>query len=160
MLSKYTILIAGILIFIVAGVFLYSLKQNTSTLPTPSPIPTASSVVLTPQPSSADSESDKNIIVSSPPPNQTLSLPFNIEGQARVFENQFNYRVKDKTGIVLAEGSAYANSPDVGQFGNFKITVAKLKDTKSSEGTIEVFDYSAKDGSEIDKVVIPVKFNI
>lgn len=97
-----------------------------------------------------------NIIVESPKPGDSASYPLVIAGKARIFENQFNYRLKDENGAVLMEGWAYANSPDAGLFGPFEIRVA-YPAPSSEEGTVELFDFSMKDGSEIDKVIVPVK---
>jgi len=102
--------------------------------------------------------SQANIQVTEPTPNAEIGLPLIIKGQARVFENQFNYRLKDSDGSILAEGTAHAIAPiDSGRFGEFTIT-ANYPTPKGTTGTVEVFDYSAKDGSEIDKVVIPIRF--
>jgi hypothetical protein len=66
--------------------------------------------------------------------------------------------VRDGKGTQVIEGSAYANSPDVGQYGPFHITIDSLPTTQSAHITIEVFDYSAKDGSQIDTVTLPLQF--
>lgn len=100
-------------------------------------------------------ESD-NIKVTSPRPNERVSFTFVISGQARVFENVVSFRVKDKAGTVLVTGTAYANSPDTGQFGEFSKQVTVT--TTSSSGTVEVFQASARDGSDQDLVTIPVLF--
>jgi len=84
-------------------------------------------------------------------------LPVIIEGEARVFENQLNVRIKDEDGTMLTERGVIARSENVGLYGPFEIRLSHPK-PKGSKGTIETFDYSAKDGSEIDKVVIPVLF--
>lgn len=101
---------------------------------------------------------EPNIIVFLPQPNYAVGLPLVINGEARVFENAFNYRLKDSDGTVLIEKSAMANAPDIGQYGPFEISV-NYPAPKGTTGTLEVFDYSAKDGSEIDKVIIPVRFS-
>jgi hypothetical protein len=98
-----------------------------------------------------------NVIVESPLANEAISSPLKISGQARVFENQLNYRLNDGGGSILAQGNMTAGSLEAGQFGQFSVEVNYLK-PKSGQGTLEVFDYSAKDGSEADKVTIPVKF--
>src|SRR3989338_5138161 len=98
-----------------------------------------------------------NIIVDLPKDNDEIGQPVLISGQARVFENQLNYRIKDGDGNVLNEGGLYAKSPDVGQFGPFEVETTYTI-PKTDYGAIEVFDYSAKDGSQIDTVTIPVKF--
>jgi len=101
-------------------------------------------------------KSDANIIVDSPKSGEELTSPFKITGQARVFESQFNYRLKDLSGKVLAEGTGHANAPDMGQFGRFDIDV-NYTNTSDTDADLEVFDFFAKDGSEIDMVSIPVK---
>lgn len=105
----------------------------------------------------ATSESG-NMIVTSPTSGEIIGLPLVVKGKARVFENTLNYRVIDADGVtVLAEGHVTANAPDVGEFGDFTITTSY--DAPSGDaGTIEVFDYSAKDGSIVDLVEIPVTF--
>lgn len=95
-----------------------------------------------------------NIIVDSPKKDDSVSVPFKVSGKARVFENQLNYRVLDSKGNSLVEGSVIANAKDAGQFGSFEFTISGP--TAKGKATIELFDYSAKDGLEIDKVSIPV----
>ena len=103
----------------------------------------------------------QNIAVFSPAAGSEITLPFTFTGQARVFENSFLYRLKDKTGKIIASGTAYANSADMGQFGDFSITVAGLTARPADAAVrLEVYDASAKDGSEIDLVSVPLKLNL
>lgn len=99
----------------------------------------------------------ENITVSAPRARATIGNSVTISGSARVFENTLNYRILDGNGTVLAEGNTIASAPDIGQFGAFSVTPA-WNTPKTITGTIEVFDYSAKDGSVIDLVTIPVSF--
>ena len=99
---------------------------------------------------------EANIIVSSPIENATVISPFNIEGKARVFENVVSIRLEDKNGKILFQGTANAQSPDTGQYGLFQKEIKYT--TSQTEGTLKVFESSAKDGSEINEVIIPVKF--
>lgn len=101
--------------------------------------------------------SEANIQVSAPVPNQEIGLPLIIRGQARVFENVINYRLRDADGTVLIEGYSMALSPDIGLFGSFVIE-SGYPEPKGKSGIVEVFNYSAKDGSEENKVMIPVRF--
>ena len=103
-------------------------------------------------------EESKNILVSEPKENDEIGLPFRIKGEARVFENTFNYRLKDGNDAILNENFSTALSPDIGQFGPFEIVVSSYSKPQTERGTLEVFSYSAKDGSEINKVSVPVKF--
>lgn len=98
-----------------------------------------------------------NIVVYEPDANEPVGLPMVITGKARVFENQFAYRLTDGNGTELVEGIATADAPDIGQFGEFTIT-ANYAEPTTATGTLEVFQYSAMDGSEVDKVTIPVTF--
>lgn len=97
-----------------------------------------------------------NIVVFDPKENAKISSPFDVTGKARVFESVVSLRLKDKNGKILFQGVIDAKSPDVGQFGLFQEEITY--ETNQSEGTLEVFESSAKDGSEINKVEIPVKF--
>jgi len=101
--------------------------------------------------------SSASIRVSAPVPYQDIGVPVVIQGEARVFENVFQWRVRDEDGTILVEGHDMADAPDVGQFGPFSVT-ASYPAPKGDHGTVEVFAYSAKDGSEVDTVSIPVNF--
>jgi hypothetical protein len=100
---------------------------------------------------------EANIIVAEPAANQSVGLPLTIKGKARVFENTVSFRIKDSDGTVLLENFTTADSQDIGQFGPFEASV-NYPEAKGEKGTVEVFEYSAKDGSEINKVEIPVTF--
>jgi hypothetical protein len=90
-----------------------------------------------------------------------VSQRFEVKGTARVFENQVTIRLKEKlSGKMIGETNAYADAPDMGQFGEFRAGIV-LNDPSLRSGTemvLEVFQYSAKDGSEIDKVSVPITF--
>lgn len=99
-----------------------------------------------------------NIQVSSPVNNQKVGLPLVVQGQARVWENTVNIRLLEKKSRrVLVEDFVTADAPDMGEFGPFSKELY-YPTPKESEGILEVFDYSAKDGTEQDKVIIPVIF--
>lgn len=98
-----------------------------------------------------------NIIVTAPKVDTRVGLPLLVSGQARVFENTLNLRLKNANGKTLVEDFATANSPDLGQYGSFEKSLTyPLAETE--RGSLEVFAYSPKDGSEIDKIIIPVYF--
>lgn len=99
----------------------------------------------------------ENIYVSAPAPDQTVTSPVTVSGQARVFENVVNIRLRDEDGRILAETYTTADAPDIGQFGPFSISLSFDAPTGTT-GTIEVFQQSARDGSETDTVSIPVRF--
>lgn len=100
---------------------------------------------------------DANIKVIEPLAWQELGLPAVIIGAARVFENQFSFRIKDGSGNILTEGFSSADSPDTGQFGLFRVETSYRAPAQNA-GVVEVFQYSPRDGSEVDKVSVPVRF--
>ena len=98
-----------------------------------------------------------NIHIFQPKNNEKIGQPLKVLGEVRVFENQFSIRVKDAKGNILIEENATAQSGDAGQFNLFEKDI-KYPKSKTTTGTLEIFDYSAKDGSEIDKVIVPIRF--
>lgn len=98
-----------------------------------------------------------NIEVTSPAPYDKIDNPVTVSGSARVFENIVSIRLRDQDGTVLAESFASADAPDVGQFGDFALSLTYRAPTSTS-GTLEVYWNSARDGSEEDLISIPVEF--
>lgn len=101
----------------------------------------------------------RNIIVLSPKPDEVVEGVLKVAGEARVFENQLNVRITSEGKNIYEEG-VMANALETGEFGNFEkeINLLNLGLKPGFSFTLEVFDYSAKDGLEIDKVMIPLKF--
>lgn len=98
-----------------------------------------------------------NVEVTSPDVGESIGLPLMVTGRARVFESTLNYRLLDADETVLAEGYVMTNALDVGEFGDFTI-ITSYAAPSGVAGTLEVFDYSAKDGSVIDLVRVSVVF--
>jgi hypothetical protein len=96
------------------------------------------------------------IWVTTPSSGQMITSPVEISGSARVFEATVNYRIKDDKGKILDEGSTNAAEGAPGR-GDFLIKT-NFETAGSGKGQIEVFWASPKDGSELDKVIIPVKW--
>lgn len=95
------------------------------------------------------------IVLYEPAPHTTVSGSVLVRGTARVFENQFVVQLVGASGNVLAQESAYAHAPDVGQYGDFAVTLAV---PPSASGTLSVraFDPSPKDGSPLGLVQVPL----
>ncbi len=104
------------------------------------------------------SSASENVIVSSVVPDQTLPNPFIILGRARAFENTINWRVRDRRNTVLAKGHAMTNAEDVGKYGSFRIRAFFDTTPDTESGYVDVYTISPRDGSEQDKVSIPVRF--
>ena len=99
-----------------------------------------------------------NVAVWSPKAGDEVGLPIKIQGEARVFENIVNLRLKDKEGKILVEDIAVAQSPDIGQFGLFEKEIKSLVLQPKDENIIlEAYWESPKDGSELDLVSVPLK---
>lgn len=96
------------------------------------------------------------IWVTAPVKNQIIASPVKISGNARVFEATVSFRLKDEKGNTLAQGFATAaeGAPGRGDFsGELAFTPAG-----PGKGQIEVFEVSMKDGSDRNKVLIPVEW--
>jgi Immunoglobulin-like domain of bacterial spore germination/Sporulation and spore germination len=100
----------------------------------------------------------ENIFVAEPVAGDVVGFPLTIIGQARVFEQVFQYRVVDDAGVILAAGHAMTDAPDIGAFGSFVVSIHYDAPT-TSMGIVEVFSYSARDGARQDVVTIPVAFS-
>lgn len=104
----------------------------------------------------SSSTSSKNIEIISPLTGDMVKSGFALKGNARVFEGVVSIRLLDSQGNILGQTTAQTNAPDAGFFGPFSQTINFQ--TTDTTGTLEVFQVSAKDGSEVDKVTIPVLF--
>jgi hypothetical protein len=76
-----------------------------------------------------------------------------VKGKARVFEGVFQYAVISGTEILLENHYQTEGAP---AWGSFEITIDKELLTKEKV-SIELFVYSAKDGSKTDILTIPIK---
>lgn len=94
------------------------------------------------------------IAVALPQSGMVVSSPITISGSADVFEATVNIRVLDGSGEVIAESFAMATC-GTGCRGDFSTQIDVPIDSEQP-GTIQVFEYSAKDGSMINTVEIPV----
>lgn len=70
-----------------------------------------------------------------------------VEGLARTFEATVNYRLVNSNGQLIKEDYVTA-AAGMGDWGYFSIDISDYPQT----AIVEVFEYSAKDGSEINKV--------
>lgn len=96
------------------------------------------------------------IWVTSPLPGEKIENPVIIRGKAMVFEASLSGRIKDSSGKTLAQGNTMA-SKGAPERGDFQLTL-QFDPPATEEGYIEIFTYSAKDGSEIIEATVPIKF--
>lgn len=159
-MGKKPLILLGILIpaAVIALIFTTSngsIITNPFAFPTPYPTIAANSEPM-PEFISMAPSSSLNIEVLSPRSGDNITSGFVVKGNARTFESNVAIRLSDSAGNLLTETFTLANAPDAGQFGPFEKEL--IFQTDSETGTLEVFQYSAKDGSEIDKVTIPLLF--
>ena len=120
--------------------------------PSPTPAPTAIPDVCETNPSPAN-PADPNIIVRSPEPGAVVTSPLVISGQARVFEAQFNVTLYGELGGVIAETTGMSQEGQALSPFEVKLTFAV---SREQPACLWVFDYSAKDGSIMDVVQVPI----
>lgn len=99
-----------------------------------------------------------NIAVITPQPQETVGPVIHLTGISRTFENNVLYRVRDADVTEIASGYMTAEGPDIGQFARFWQEIV-YKSPKGDRGSLEVYEGSAKDGSEIHKVIVPILFD-
>ena len=95
------------------------------------------------------------ILLESPGPWQDVSSPLRITGTSNTFEATFNYEIVDPAGVIVAEGFGTATA-GTGTWGTFDVTVP-YEIARPGVGALIVFESSAKDGSRINLVEIPLR---
>jgi nucleoid-associated protein YgaU len=97
------------------------------------------------------------ITVRQPQDHDLVDDPVEICGIGTGFEATFAARVRDENGTELAQVSIMAGA--MGALGNFRASLPLGGPPATSRGTVEVYESSPKgDGSELNKVVVPVVF--
>lgn len=96
------------------------------------------------------------IKVNHPAPGDVVGDPVHVAGYGAAFEGGISLRVKDEIGTVVAEGNAQAGNAALAEY---KTDLPILEKPVSQLGVIEVFEHSARDGAEINKVSVPVVFD-
>jgi hypothetical protein len=94
------------------------------------------------------------IAVQSPGIGDTISSPVSVSGSANVFEATVSLRILDQNGHEVARGFTNATC-GTGCRGTYSTTLS-YNVAHDQPGTVEVFESSAKDGSPINVVSIPV----
>lgn len=95
------------------------------------------------------------ILVESPLPFEAVTSPLRITGSANTFEASFIINVTDGEGLIVYDEPAMATS-GTGTRGTFDVT-ATFDIPRAGVGSVIVFELSAKDGSQINIVEIPVQ---
>jgi len=96
------------------------------------------------------------ILVESPLAFETVSSPLRVTGTANTFEATFNYELTDTDGRIVDENFVTATS-GTGTRGTFDFTTKPFMVPFDGVGSLIVFELSAKDGSRINLVEIPLR---
>jgi hypothetical protein len=95
------------------------------------------------------------ILVEHPTSTDTVKSPIRVTGNANTFEATFEYDLKDANGKVIAHHFVTATSGN-GPRGTFDFEIPFTVDSEQ-DGTLVVFESSAKDGSRIHIREIPLR---
>jgi murein DD-endopeptidase MepM/ murein hydrolase activator NlpD len=93
------------------------------------------------------------IEVFSPVGNTLYHSPLEVIGFSQTFEGNVNLRLSDAAGNILAERSTIGGSVDGFDFFH---SYLRFTVTEPITGLLEVFETSAKDGSEVNSVILPL----
>lgn len=104
--------------------------------------------------SSARFEGRALISVTEPCAGEQVSSPLSVAGEANAFEATVSMRVLDENGDEIATAFTTAQCGS-GCWGAF-VGEIEFEVDREQPGTLEVFESSAEDGSDIHKVSIPV----
>ncbi|MFI7593371.1 Gmad2 immunoglobulin-like domain-containing protein [Micromonospora sp. NPDC049359] len=94
------------------------------------------------------------IVVAGPSVGERVTAPLTVSGTADVFEATVSVRVLDDAGrqVAAAFGTASCGS---GCRGDYRVVV-NWRTNREQHGTIEVYEVSARDGTRINTVAVPV----
>lgn len=133
----------------ISGSFRQGSAQNTSFLPM-----VASCLASTPTPTPDPwTNPPVAIEVFSPITDSVYHSPIEIIGYSRTFEGNVLVRLRDSKGDVIAERHTQGGSTDGFDFFHTRL---RFYINAEQDGLVEVYETSAKDGSELHKVTIPV----
>jgi nucleoid-associated protein YgaU len=96
------------------------------------------------------------ISVRHPRPHDIVDDPVEVAGVGTGFEGTLSARLRDHAGNQIAEHAFAAGG--TGIWGNFFFRIDVPGLPGRARGTLEVFESSAKDGSDLHKQVIPIVF--
>jgi nucleoid-associated protein YgaU len=98
----------------------------------------------------------EEISLRHPRPHDIVDDPVEVAGVGTGFEGTLQARVRDAAGNELAERSFQAGG--TGIWGNFFFRIDIPGVPSRPRGTLEIFETSAEDGSEINKRVVRIVF--
>ncbi len=96
------------------------------------------------------------VLVESPLSFEDVTSPLHVTGTANTFEATFSYEVTDTDGRIVDENFVMATS-GTGTRGTFDFTTDPFTVPFDGVGSLIVFEHSAKDGSRMNIVEIPLR---
>ena len=96
------------------------------------------------------------ISVRHPRPHDIVDDPVEVAGIGTGFEGTLQLRLRDHAGTEIAQ--KHFNVGGTGIWGNFFVRIDVPGVPDRPRGSLEVFEFSAEDGSEIHKRVVPIVF--
>lgn len=84
--------------------------------------------------------------------------PTMLNGTTTAFEQTFAWKMVDEKGNIVGEGSAMTHAPDSGIPGPFSVTAFYDRAPATDRGTLFIYEASAKDGTPIHEVKVPILF--
>lgn len=149
-------------------------SQQQQATPSPTPISTQPIVTPTstqqmpsypevaplvrPRPANTVCDPQNFICVPSSLVNSSVNSPITASGTAIAFENTFQWTLLGPADQNIAGGVLTANAPDIGQPGAFNLSQAVSIPSSYTTGTLRFYEASAKDGTAIHILNIPVTF--
>lgn len=136
-------------------------KPGASRSPKPSPIPDSEpepAQVSEPSPTPVPAAKG-TITIEEPVAGASITSPVTVKGTTDFwpFEANLTGQVKDATGNILGKGPIMVQAPDIGQGGPFEGEIPFTSPATEQDGTLEVVEFSAKDGSVVVKESVPVR---
>jgi len=128
-------------------------QQSPARSITPAPTPTASAAPATTVAIHKTSDLPA-IVVNGPKPGDRVSSAVHIFGTADVFEDVLTARILDADGTQIASTHTDATCGS-GCRGDYSVWIAYSVQSEQ-KGTVEIYEASAKDGSALHKVKVPV----
>lgn len=96
------------------------------------------------------------IFLEAPAPGDTIASPVRLWGTANTFEATFVAEVRDAAGTTLVRRVVTATSGN-GFRGTFDVSLT-FDPKQATSGQVVVYELSARDGSKVNEVAVPVKF--
>jgi hypothetical protein len=93
--------------------------------------------------------------VESPTVLDSVGSPVRMTGTANTFEGTFIAQIDDQYGSLIGEQTIAASS-GTGQRGTFDVTIP-CNISSSGNGSLIVYEESPKDGTQTNRVEIPLK---